>query len=284
MPEQIFPIKYTAPKIKFLTLWKKHKDTFETKTKKKKPSEKGFFGLYRKSAGIEPAFKLLDKVLAEIPEPIPTNIITATCTNPHQIIFQISHNAHRQQEWVSNFNKAVESFTKNCDAYEKLLDKSADDDEYKLFTTNVRDLKAALKMLVRKATLCSLSASRYHKHLTAICDKVDPSNKHITTISLEVKALNLALKDYGVKPPLNEKSPTLKKDIAAAISSITKAAKAAQAKKTVASKGSDLKLAEAKKKADALNESISEGTRFLEGTALRINESFVELTDSLNAE
>ena len=283
MPEKIYPIKYTAPKIKFLTLWKEHKTTFETLTKKKKPSEKGFFGLYRKSAGIEPAFKLLDKVLAEIPEPIPTNLIWETCTNVHQAIFQISANAHRQQEWVSNFNKAVDSFTKNCDAYQKLLDKSADDDEYKLFKKNVDDLKKALKILVRKATLCSLSASEYQRHLSAICNKFDGSNKHIKAISLELRALNLALKEYGVKP-LDEKSPTLKKDIAAAISLFTKAAKAAQAKKTVASKDSDLKLAEAKKKADALNESISEGTRFLGSTALRINESFVEMKDGFDKE
>jgi len=282
MPEKMFALKYTAPKIKFLNLWKEHKKTFETNTKKKKPSEKGFFGLYRKSAGIEPAFKLLDKVLAEIPEPIPTKVLWLTCTNVHQAIFQISANANRQQEWVSNFNKAVASFTKNCDTYKQLLDKSADDDEYKTFKKDVSDLKDALKILVKKATLCSLNASKYHKILAGICNIVDEKNEHITAIGAEVKALNVVLKACGVKPLLKETSKTLTEDIATAYSSIKKAA---EAKKTGASQSSDPKtFADAKKKIDALKKSISEGTRFLEGTALRINESFVELTDRLNAE
>jgi len=282
MPEKMFALKYTAPKIKFLNLWKEHKKTFETNTKKKKPSEKGFFGLYRKSAGIEPAFKLLDKVLAEIPEPIPTKVLWLSCTNVHQAIFQISANANRQQEWVSNFNKAVASFTKNCDTYKQLLDKSADDDEYKTFKKDVSDLKDALKILVKKATLYSLNASKYHKTLAGICNIVDEKNEHITAIGAEVKALNVVLKDCGVKPLLKETSDTLTQDIDTALSSLKKAA---EAKKTAASKSSDLKkLAEAKKKADALRESISEGTRFLDGNAFRINESFSGMIGSFDGE
>ena len=281
MPKELPPV-YTAPKTKFLTLWKEHKKTFETDTNKKKPSEKGFFGLYRKSAGIEPAFKLLDKVLADVPMPIPNAYLLKACGGSfHQFTFQISARANRQQKWVDNFNKAFDSFTKNCADYEKLLDKSADDDEYKTFKTNVNVLKAALRMLVKKATLCSAAAANLHNIVAKECDRVDTSNTHITAIAVEVKALNVMLKDFGVKPLLDETSATLEKDIVKANLSMKKAA---EAKKDAAQKSSaQKKLADAKKKAGKVNDAIEVGTRFYGESNLRINESFTEFMGKIDS-
>lgn len=280
--EKPIAIKYTAPKTKFLKLWQDHKKLFEKNTNKKKPSEKGFFGLYRKSAGIEPAFKLLDKVLADVPMPLPDEVLIKLYPHPLQYGFQVNANAERQLEWVTNFNKAFASFTKNCEAYESLLDKSTDDDEYKLFAKDVRELKSALKVLVKKATVCSHVASAHHKLLTKACNTLDGSNKHITTISVEAKAFNVMLKEYGIKPLIDEKSATLKKDIAAALMAIKRVS---EDKKAAVSKKSDpKKLADTRKKAERLIDSIEEASRFLEGTALRVNESFSEMMEGFDAE
>jgi len=279
--DQMVATAYTAPKFKFLKTWQDHKKLFEKNTSKKKPSEKGFLGLYRKSAGIEPAFELLDKVLAEIPIPIPEKWVYRRDAHILAISSEIQSNTDKQLKWVNNFNKAFTSFTKNCEAYEKLLDKSADDDEYKLFAQDVKDLKKALKGLAKAATVYSQLASSHHKQLTTCANKIDKSKNHFTTISVEVKALNVILKAFRLKPLVDEESATLKKDIAAAVGSIKKAA---EAKKAGASKSSDLKMrADAEKKVVALTETIDEATRFLGDAAVRINESFSGMIGGFDA-
>jgi len=283
--EKPIATKCTAPKIKFLKLWQDHKKLFEKNTNKKKPSEKGFFGLYRKSAGIEPAFKLLDKVLADVPMPISDQTIFRNFSSPYQIAFQMKWNADRQLEWVSNFDKAVTSFTKNCDAYQKLLDKSTNDDEYKLFADDVRELKKALKVLVRKATACSAMALTHHKTLTDACNLLDGTNKHVTAIAAEVKVFNVMLKAHGIKPLLDEKSATLKKDIAAALESLNRAYDDNKANKAAASRIRDPKnLRDTKKSAERLIDAVHEASRSLEEPARQISESFSNMMETFDAE
>jgi hypothetical protein len=280
--EKPIPVTYTAPKFKFLKTWQEHKKEFEKNTNKKKPSEKGFFGLYRKSAGIEPAFKLLDKVLAEVPAPIPDNALLKLYPHPLQYSIQLEENANRQLAWVKSFDKAFNSFTTNCAAYEKLLDKSTDDDEYKLFAKDVKILKAALKTLVKKATVCSYVASAYHKLLTKICNTIDGSNRHFTTISVEVQAFNTMLKEYGIKPLIDENSATLKKDLTTALASIKRASDSKKA--GAAPSSTRTKPAVVAKKVTDIEESIEQASRFLEGMAVRVNESFSAMMDGFDAD